>query len=174
MARFLLLHGAVNTYTETKVTGTQPQEDTPPRTAYPPCPILIVDDEAEVLFAFATELRLAGLTNLRTFDDPRDVVPALGRHGAAVVLLDLAMPHLRGEALLARIVAEHPDVPVIVISAADDARTAAACMKGGACDYLCKPLEHGRLVRSVEQALARRTDGHGHDRLPIGEEEYHA
>ncbi|MBN1670196.1 MAG: sigma-54-dependent Fis family transcriptional regulator [Kiritimatiellae bacterium] len=127
-----------------------------PDVAEPARPVFVVDDEPEVLTAFSTELRLGGISNVATCSDPREVLPKLAATGAEAVLLDLMMPHVRGQDLLAQIVGAYPEIPVIVVTAAAEVGTAVECMKAGAYDYLTKPLEEGRLVTCVRHALAHR------------------
>jgi DNA-binding NtrC family response regulator len=77
----------------------------------------------------------------------------LAEQDVAVVVLDLTMPHLTGQTLLERMTANHPDIPVIVMTATNDLDTAVQCMQAGAIDYLVKPVEPNRLVSSVRRAL---------------------
>jgi DNA-binding NtrC family response regulator len=70
-----------------------------------------------------------------------------------VVLLDLNMPELHGEDLLARITAEHPDVKVIVVSGLNQLETAVRCMKLGAFDYHVKTEEEDRLIAGLLRAV---------------------
>jgi DNA-binding NtrC family response regulator len=73
-----------------------------------------------------------------------------------LVLLDLTMPHLSGEDLLEKITQDFPDVPVIIITGANELDTAVRCMKGGAFDYMVKPIEKTRLVSGVSRAIELR------------------
>jgi DNA-binding NtrC family response regulator len=70
-----------------------------------------------------------------------------------VVLLDLTMPNLNGEDLLARIAAEYPEVAVIVVSGMNRMETVVRCMKLGAFDYHVKTEEEDRLVAGVLRAI---------------------
>jgi DNA-binding NtrC family response regulator len=72
------------------------------------------------------------------------------------ILLDLKMPYISGDELLPTIVADFPDVPVIVITGADDVETAVNCMKSGAFDYMVKPVEKNRLLTGVKRAIEIR------------------
>ena len=63
------------------------------------------------------------------------------------------MPHLSGEELLSIISSEYPDIPVIVITGANDVETAVRCMKSGAFDYMVKPVEKSRLIGGVRRAI---------------------
>ena len=116
-------------------------------------PVFLVDDEESVLRASAAVLQSAGVANIRTVSDSRELLPALERQPASAIVLDLFMPHVTGNKLLPDIVHLYPEVPVIVMTAALDIETAIRSMKEGAFDYLVKPVEEGRLVASVRHAL---------------------
>lgn len=120
---------------------------------YPLKPILLVDDEEQVLFSFDTELRDAGFTNLITCSDGRKVASILAEQPLSAVLLDLWMPNIYGEEILQHIASEYPDTPVIVVTGLDQVETAVRCMKLGAFDYLVKPVEEGLLATAVKRAL---------------------
>ena len=83
----------------------------------------------------------------------------------SAVLLDLSMPHVTGRDLLPRIVQEHPEVPVIVVTANAELDTAVQCMRDGAFDYLLKPVEDARLVSAVRHAVEMRQARRENERL---------
>lgn len=124
-----------------------------PKSLYPAQPILLVDDETSWLNSFSLLLRAAGITNLRTVSDSRRVMAALAAEPCSLVVLDLTMPHLSGEELLSRIVAEQPTVPVIILTGLDLVESAVNCMKLGAYDFFTKVSEEERLVNGVRRAL---------------------
>ncbi|HET6460764.1 MAG TPA: sigma-54 dependent transcriptional regulator [Syntrophales bacterium] len=126
------------------------------QSAYPYLPVLMVDDELQALNSFEMALRSAGLNNFIRCQDSRDAMPILSRQDAEVVLLDLMMPHLSGEEILAVLRSEHPGVPIIVVTGANDVDTAVECMKAGAFDYIVKPIEKSRLTASVKRAIEIR------------------
>src|SRR5208282_369143 len=117
--------------------------------------ILMVDDEPQILSAAVAVLASEGFDNILSVHDSREVIPILSElmDNIALVVLDLLMPHISGQELLSRITADFPQVPVIVMTAANDVDTAIACMKTGASDYLVKPVEADRLVSSVRKTL---------------------
>jgi DNA-binding NtrC family response regulator len=123
---------------------------------YPELPVMVVDDEAQALTSFELALRSASITNFVCCQDSRDVMPLLASREIEVMLLDLWMPHLSGDELLRRITVDHPEVPVIVVTGADDVETAVKCMKQGAFDYIVKPVETSRLVSSVKRGIELR------------------
>jgi len=120
---------------------------------YPVLPVVIVDDEPQILLSFGVMLRTAGISNLVTIEDSRKVLPLLAREGVSLVVLDLSMPHQSGHGLLSRIADAFPHLPVVIVTATDDLETAVDCMKSGAFDYLVKPVEPSRLISSVKRAL---------------------
>jgi two-component system nitrogen regulation response regulator GlnG len=120
-------------------------------------PVLFVDDEPSLLRSADLLLRGAGITPILTLDDSRMVLSRLAEDKIGVVVLDLTMPHLSGQALLEQITATYPDIPAIVMTATHDLETAVQCMQAGAIDYLVKPVDKNRLVSSVRRALELRT-----------------
>ena len=97
---------------------------TPPKTLYPARPILLADDEESWLNSFSLALRSAGINHLRTVSDSRRVMGLLAAEEFSLLLLDLTMPHLSGEELLGLVVAEHPALPVLILTGLDLVETA--------------------------------------------------
>ncbi|MFO7913792.1 MAG: sigma-54 dependent transcriptional regulator [Desulfotignum sp.] len=122
-------------------------------------PILVVDDEPEILVAVDTTLRMAGFDNIITINDARDVIRHMEREIPGLILLDLNMPHINGGRLLKIIRKTWPRIPVIVLTGTIEVDTAVQCMKIGAMDYVVKPVEEERLVAAVKQALAMEETG---------------
>lgn len=116
-------------------------------------PVLIVDDDETTCSILALTLREAGINNVHTISDSRKVLPFLQEHGAALVLLDLVMPHMWGQELLGIIRSDYPAIQIVVISGANKLSAAVDCMKLGALDYLSKPVEVNRLIACVNNAL---------------------
>lgn len=116
-------------------------------------PILLVDDEPEILFLTKMTLGSEGMHNIHTIEDSRNVLPFLEKEKVSAIILDLMMPYLSGTELLASIASDYPDIPVIVMTAADEVETAVECLKTGAFDYLLKPVDPNRLVSAVQKAI---------------------
>ncbi len=120
----------------------------------PVFPIMVVDDEEAILLSIDTSLRMAGMNNVITCSDSREVMPVLAKQQIELMLLDLTMPHLLGEDVLSKVSREFPEIPIVIITGTVDVETAVRCMKSGAFDYVVKPLEESRLVTAVNQVLA--------------------
>lgn len=121
---------------------------------YPAFGILLVDDEASFLRGLSLALeRRGGINHIFRCEDSRQVLDIIRQEPIGLVLLDLTMPHLSGEALLQRIVEEHPDVAVIIISGLNQLETAVNCIRLGAYDYFTKTTEENRLIEGVRRAI---------------------
>ncbi|MGD2029854.1 MAG: sigma-54 dependent transcriptional regulator [Desulfobacterales bacterium] len=123
---------------------------------YPEFPVFLADDEEQALDSFEIALRSANMNHFIRCQDSRDVMPTLSRQEVEVMLLDLRMPHVSGEELLQMINSDFPEIPVIIITGANDVETAVKCMKYGAFDYMVKPVEKSRLISGVRRALEIR------------------
>ncbi|HWI40407.1 MAG TPA: response regulator, partial [Verrucomicrobiae bacterium] len=118
--------------------------------------ILLVDDDPGVLAVCRSALTSIGYADVTTLDDSRKVLPFLERNRCSVIFLDLMMPHLAGTDLLPQLAAVCPGVPVVVMTASDDVKTAVTCMKLGAFDFLLKPVNVDLLAAAIEKT--RRVD----------------
>src|SRR5690349_3862938 len=119
-------------------------------TRYPSFAVLLVDDEPPWLRSLSMTLEGPGaISNILQCSDSRQVLAILARKEVGIVLLDLTMPHLSGEELLAMIVEEHPEITVIIMSGLNQIETAVKCMGLGAFDYLVKTVEEDRLLDAV-------------------------
>ena len=116
----------------------------------------MVDDEIQTLNSFDFVLRSASMTNILRCQDSRNVVSLFSSQEIEVMMLDLTMPYVSGEELLAMVAKDFPEVPVIVITGSNDVETAVRCMKSGAFDYMVKPVEKSRLISGVRRAIEIR------------------
>ncbi len=121
---------------------------------YPSFRILIVDDEQAWIRSMRMSLeRHAGITNVMSCQDSRDVLEILAQQEIGIVLLDLTMPNLSGEELLKLINEQFPEIIVIVCSGISQLETAVTCMKHGAFDYMVKTAEECRIITAIQHAI---------------------
>lgn len=116
-------------------------------------PVLIVDDEEEMLGSESLALQINGHANVITCPDPRKALEILRDHPVCVAVLDITMPHMDGMELLSRITENFPDVTAIMMTGLNDVDTAVRCLKLGAFDYLLKPVDQNRFVTTIGRAL---------------------
>ena len=122
----------------------------------PQKPIVIVDDEVHLLHSIDLTLNEAGINNTILFGDSRVVEEFVNNNSITLMLLDLTMPHIRGEELLEKIAPNFPDLPIIVVTGDTELETAIKCMKLGAFDYIVKPIENTKLINVVNNALSMK------------------
>jgi DNA-binding NtrC family response regulator len=117
-----------------------------------PPPVVVVDDDWELLAIYRMLLLGHGIEQVVTFHDGADLVPFLKRNAAAVVVLDLSLPTISGQDLLRRLTQEFPQLPVVIITALAEVDQAVSCMREGACDYLIKPINNDQFVAAIDRA----------------------
>ena len=113
--------------------------------------VLVADDELNMRRVLEAMLRREGYEVITAANG----VEALGGMSAGVhtVITDLKMPVLDGMALLKRLSAEYPDVPVVMITAHGSVENAVEAVKLGAFDYLEKPFEQEQIRQVVAKAM---------------------
>ena len=122
----------------------------------PEWPVLVVDDELDALESAERTLVSGGISHILQCQDARKVKDVLAIQQVTVILLDLSMPYVSGEELLPQLVEDFPEVPVIIVTGANEIETAVRCMRTGAFDYMVKPVEKNRLLSGVRRAIEIR------------------
>jgi DNA-binding response OmpR family regulator len=124
--------------------------------------ILIIEDEPRILGFLARGLEAEGFV-VDTADNGADGLRCVRRNGYDLVLLDLLLPGIDGLAVLQELSSEHPDLPVVIVSARSDLPTKLRGFGLGARDYLSKPFSFDELVARVRVALRHAShDEHDH------------
>jgi len=112
--------------------------------------ILLVDDESQFRDTTRRLLTRKGY-HVVTAENGQSALHVLTEVEVDVILLDLKMPVLGGEAVLEIIRNRYPEVPVIIITGHGSMDIAVACMKKGASDFIVKPFEMDQLLIAVER-----------------------
>lgn len=115
--------------------------------------ILIVDDAKYSLRLLEIFLSSMGIKNYTSCCDSREVIPLLEKKKFSIVLLDLNMPYIPGEELLAYINENFPEIIVMVITSKEELDHVVRCMRMGAFDYMTKPVEDCRFSTSLNNAI---------------------
>ena len=120
--------------------------------------VLVVEHDPQSLKTLTAALSVASAGfRVATVDRLGTAIERLRTGGFDVVLLDLALPDSSGLGTFARLYAEAPDTPIVVLAGADDETTALKAVKSGAQDYLIKDQVHATLLeRSLRYAIERR------------------
>jgi adenylate cyclase len=120
--------------------------------------ILVADDDEVNRYALTHRLRREGWTNIAIANDGREALELLLAEPFDLVLLDLMMPEMSGDEVLARLQAdpERRDIPIVMISASTELDSVVRCIKLGAVDYLPKPFNPVLLRARVGACLERK------------------
>jgi putative nucleotidyltransferase with HDIG domain len=118
--------------------------------------ILVVDDEDAIRDVMCSILTQSGF-NCQPITSGHEALEILRTDdGISIVLSDLIMEGMDGLTLLSRMQQEHPDIPVVMVTAVHDISVALAAIRNGAYDYLLKPFEKEQLLAMVRRALETR------------------
>ncbi|MBI2525189.1 MAG: sigma-54-dependent Fis family transcriptional regulator [Candidatus Rokubacteria bacterium] len=126
-----------------------------PSAVYKPLPVvLVVDDDPGVRESLAEILKYE--CEVLEAEDGAAGLQILKSRRVDVVLLDVRLPGESGPAVLPRILALDDSIPVILMTAVPDVRTAVDCIKAGAYEYLVKPFDVDEILLLVRQAAQQR------------------
>jgi FixJ family two-component response regulator len=114
----------------------------------------VVDDDPSILRAVSRLLDAAGLT-VETFGSAEEFLALEHPERIACLLLDIRMNGLSGFDLHERLAESQISIPIIFITAHDDAATHERVQKAGAAAYLRKPFDERALLEAIEGALGR-------------------
>lgn len=115
--------------------------------------VWLVDDDASIRWVLERALR-AGDMVPRSFESAERVLEALQRETPDVLMTDIRMPGQSGLDLVARLHAEHPALPIIVMTAYSDLGNAVSAYEHGAFEYLSKPFDIDQVVELVRRAAS--------------------
>ena len=87
--------------------------------------------------------------------DGREALDKMRTGGIDLVLLDLMIPGIEGLEVARRVRADHPSVPIIMLTARDDEASRVTGLEMGADDYVTKPFSGRELVARVRAVLRR-------------------
>jgi len=121
--------------------------------------VFIIDDDAAVRDALGL---LLGLRGYRTamFASAASFLGALQPDWRGCLLIDIRMPGMDGLALQRELVERRCTLPAIIITGHGDVASAREAFRAAAVDFLEKPLDEGRLVQAIDEAMAQQQASH--------------
>ena len=117
--------------------------------------ILVIDDEAGIRESLEVLLSLEGYSP-RMAADGEEGLRMLEHDTFDLVLLDLALPRRSGLELLPEIKEQHPDLPVIMITAYGSVDNVVEAIRAGAENFIQKPWDNEKLLADIRSATTRR------------------
>jgi FixJ family two-component response regulator len=114
--------------------------------------LAIVDDDESVQSALQDLIESEGLS-AHCFGTAEQFLDSNVRREASCLIADIRMPGMSGLELQAKLNAERCRIPIIFITARGDIPMTVRAMKGGAIDFLTKPVNAAALLKSIERAV---------------------
>lgn len=115
--------------------------------------VWIVDDDHAIRWVLDKALSQANICS-ESFANGNDLLDALTQNTPAAIISDIRMPGIDGLDLLSEIHSQHPNLPVIIMTAHSDLDSAVASYQSGAFEYLPKPFDINTATDIVKRALA--------------------
>jgi FixJ family two-component response regulator len=115
--------------------------------------VYIVDDDASVREALSSLLRANG-KQVQMFTSGHEFLGFSRHDSCACLILDLRMPGMNG-LQVQELIAAQTTIPVIFITGRGDVPSTVTAMKGGAMDFLTKPIDETALLACIERALGQ-------------------
>ncbi len=116
--------------------------------------ILIIEDDNDINKMLNELLTINGYHTIQAYSGTEALLH-IEKQPPCAVILDLMLPGMSGEELLAKIKAGNPDTAVLVASAKDNVDARIALLRAGADDYLTKPFDTRELLARLEAVLRR-------------------
>src|SRR5499427_1100218 len=118
--------------------------------------ILVVDDEAPIREVVSSMLTSSNFVCTQAQSGKEALALLQSGEEFELMLSDMMMPVMDGEALLAATKERFPDIPVVMVTAMHDISIALNAIRNGAYDYLLKPFDREQLLATVRRALENR------------------
>jgi two-component system nitrogen regulation response regulator GlnG len=115
--------------------------------------VWVIDDDRSIRWVLERALEQEGI-DARCFESGGGILQRLATERPDAIVSDIRMPGLDGLELLERLNQEHPDVPVIIMTAHSDLDSAVSSYQRGAFEYLPKPFDVDEAVAVVKRAVA--------------------
>lgn len=118
--------------------------------------VLVVDDALIVRKILRTYFEDAGHVVVDEAANGEQAIQAYGNHLPDLVTMDITMPGMDGIEALKKIMENHPEAKVIIISALGQQHKVFAALENGAKHYVLKPLDREKLLSISEQVLQQK------------------
>lgn len=126
--------------------------------------VYLVEDDEQVRAAFGSLIRSAG-HRVEMFESPAAFLSRHRHSNDGCLVLDVRLPGMSGLELQNTLRSAGNDIPIVFITGHGDIPMTVQAMKGGAVEFLAKPVQEQQLLQAVEQALQsnRRRQRHARE-----------
>ena len=115
--------------------------------------VWIVDDDSSIRWVLEKAFAGANISTA-SFENAKNLILALDHDQPEVIISDIRMPDIDGITLLNSISKDHPNIPVIIMTAHSDLDSAVNAYQAGAFEYLPKPFDMDEAVTLTKRALS--------------------
>jgi len=119
--------------------------------------VWVIDDDRSIRWVLERALKKADL-GVTLFDSANNAIQALATSTPQVIITDVRMPGMDGFQFLEKVQTQHPELPVIVMTAHSDLDNAVNAYQGGAFEYLPKPFDVEEAVELTKRACQSSDD----------------
>src|SRR5712671_7613437 len=124
--------------------------------------VFVVDDDVSVRESLEALIRCAGW-QAETFASAQEFLSRPRVLAPSCLVLDVNLPDLNGLDLQTRVAADRTDMPIIFITGYGDVPMTVRAMKGGAVEFLTKPLGDDALLSAIRHAIERSHSAIDHE-----------
>lgn len=117
--------------------------------------ILLVDDEIEFASALAERLQLRSYI-VKIANNALEALDFTQNHFPDVIILDLKIPGMDAIKTLKSIKKIDPTIEVIILTGHGDVQSIEEVLKGGAFEYIIKPVDIGELTAKIDDAMKKK------------------
>jgi len=114
--------------------------------------VWLVDDDSSIRWVLEKAFANANISTA-SFESAENLLVALDHSQPEVIISDIRMPNIDGMTLLNTISKQHPNIPVIIMTAHSDLDSAVNAYQGGAFEYLPKPFDIDEAISLTKRAL---------------------
>ena len=114
--------------------------------------ILIVDDNETLRFTLTELLEDSGF-ECKAVEDGSAALDEVRKNSYGLVILDMRLPGMSGLEILRKIKENNKSLPVIMLTAFGEIRTAVEAMKQGAHDFITKPFDNDAMIMTIKKTL---------------------
>ena len=117
--------------------------------------VLVVDDDLEIVKMISRVLRDQDFEAITAFNG-REAIEKARSEFTELIILDLNLPDMNGKEILKKVREINEDIAIIVVTGYGGEQMAIDLMKAGAVDFISKPFETERLIKSIADAFSLR------------------
>ena len=124
--------------------------------------VLVVEDDREMNCLQQELLATYGLSSVAAYDG-KEALDVCNDSHADAVILDLMLPKMDGFECCRKLRADHAGLPIIIVTALDNADCRKEGIEAGADAYFCKPFDPDQVVATIQRLLAEACE----DQSPV-------